>query len=260
VIPQSMVRERVSGVVFLAAVMCAVVPVKGSAQVSDQDLERLRLLSTPIGALPAISLPMAASRNHNYWIGRVQGGYRRGPSGSSLPAGAAGLDFQYRGGSIVGVTAGYQKRDCGLIENNCGGHALFGVRSQLNLVTGGSMFAGLLRDNSTTSTLGTEIGLGYAPNVAEGMNACTLDVGLPFSVAKRRQRPRLVGFVTPGMMWDKSCGSSGPPTRKTYFTGFGVALQQLGNRSLDVYLGVQKVFRANTGYETGISFTYVRLP
>lgn len=247
--------------VWTVAIACALfAPVESGAQVSDDDLEILRLLATPIGALPAISLPMAASRNNNYWIGRVQGGYRKGPSGSALPAAAAGIDFQYRGGSVVGVTGGYQKRDCGLVETNCGGHALFGARAQINLVTGGSAFARLLRDNSTTSTLGTEIGFGYAPEVTPGMNACTIDLGLPLSVAKRRQRPRLVGFITPGVVWDMSCGSSGPATRKSYFTGFGIALQQVGNRSLDIYLGIQKVFRVRTGYETGISVTYVRLP
>lgn len=245
----------------IAALVCALsAPMQATAQASDADLQILRLLATPFGALSDIALPMPASRNNNYWIGRLQGGYRRGPGGSALPAAAAGIDFQYRGGSLFGLTGGYQKRDCMLADTSCGGHALFGARAQINLMTGGSAFARLLRDNSTTSTVGTEIGFGYAPNVTPGMNACTVDFGLPFSIAKRRQRPRLVGFVTPGVVWDMSCGSGGPPTRKSYFTGFGIGLQQVGNRSLDIHFGLQKVFRGRTGLETGISVTYVRFP
>ena len=120
--------------------------------------------------------------------------------------------------------------------------------------------AGVLGDNSTTSTFGTEVGFGFAPDVIEGINACTIDVGLPFSVAKRRQRPRLTMYVTPGLAWDMSCHSDGPATKKSYFTGFGIGLQQVGNRSFDIYLGLQKVYRADAGMQVGLSFTYVRLP
>lgn len=235
-------------------------PVCAKAQTADEDIELLRSLATPVGALPPIALPMPASRNHNYWIGRLQSGFRKGPGGSSLPAAAAGLDFQYRGGSIFGVTAGYQKRDCGLLGGNCGQHALFGARAQIGLVTGGAAMASLLRDNSTTSTFGTEFGFGYAPNVRDSLDACTFDFGIPFSVAKRRQRPRLVAFVKPGVVWNFSCGSDGPSARKSYFTDFGFGLQQVGNRSLDIYIGLQKMFRARTGMQLGATFTYVRLP
>lgn len=235
--------------------------VVAQSQASDRDIELLRLMGTPIGALSPISLPMPASRNHNYYIGRFQTGQRRSTGGTNLAAAAVGVDLQYRGGSIYGLTAGYQERECRFAGAGCGGHALFGARAQVNLITGGSMMAGLFRDNSTTSTFGTEIGFGYAPNVTEGVSACTIDVGLPFSVAKRRQRPRFVTYVTPGMVWDMSCRSnSGPGTKKSYFTGFGIGLQQLGNRSLDVYLGMQKVFRGDVGSQIGISVTYVRLP
>lgn len=244
---------------FIAS--CSILaPVCAHSQVTDRDLELLRLFATPIGALPPIALPMPASRNNNYWIGRLQSGYRKGPGGSSMPAAAAGLDFQYRGGSILGVTGGYQKRDCGIAESECGGHALFGARAQINLVTGGAAMASLLRDNSTTSTLGTEVGFGYAPNYESGLDACTFDFGLPFSVAKRRHRPRLVGFVKPGVVWNFGCGSGGPPSHKNYFTDFGIGLQQVGNRSFDIYFGMQKMFRRRTGYQAGLSFTYVRLP
>lgn len=242
------------------AVACALfAPSQSNAQVSQDALEILRLFATPIGALPAISLPMPASRNHSNFIGRIQSGYRKGPSGTSLPATAVGLDFQYQGGSTIGITGGYQKRDCEIVES-CGGHALFGARAQINLITGGSTLAKLFHDNSTTSTFGAEVGLGYAPNVTPGTSACSLDFGLPFSVAMRRQQPRFVGYVTPGVVYDTGCGKGIVEKGKSYFSGFGFGFQQVANRSLDVYLGFQKVFRTNTGYEVGVSITYVNLP
>jgi len=247
-------------IISVAAAVILVLPSASGAQTSDGDLAVLRLLGVPVTALPPMSLQMPASRNHNYLFGRLQAGYRKGPSGDAMPAYAAGLDFQYRGGSVIGVTAGYQKRDCGTIGTGCGGHALFGLRSQINLMTGGSIFAGLLKDNTATSTLGTEIGIGYAPKVADDLNACSIDIGVPLSVAKRRQRPRLVAYVSPGVIWDFNCGSSGPPAHNTWKTDFGIALQQVGNRSLDIYFGMQKLYRAKTGFQTGLTFTYVRLP
>ncbi len=243
---------------FLVAALAF--PIAARGQATDEELARLRLLGVPMTALGPISLPMPASRNHNYFIGRLQSGFRKGPSGDRMPAVAAGIDLQYRGGSVFGVTGGYQKRDCGTLGSGCGGHAMFGARSQINLMTGGSIFAGLLRDNSATSTLGTEIEFDYSPSVADGLNACAVGFGLPFSIAKRRQRPRLVAFVSPGVIWDFNCGSSGPPSRNTWKTDFGLALQQVGNRSFDIYFGMQKLYRGKTGFQTGLSFTYVRLP
>ena len=245
--------------VMIAAVI-AIAPLAASAQATDAELSALRLLAVPVTALPPISLPMPASRNHNYFIGRLQTGMRKGPGGEYMPAFGAGIDYQYRGGSVLGITAGYQKRDCGIETESCGGHALFGVRSQINLMTGGSMFAGLLNDNSATSTLGTEFGFGYAPSVTGDLNACAIDVGLPLSVAKRPQRPRLVGYVSPGIIWDFNCGGDGPRGRSTWKTDFGLALQQVGNRSIDLYFGMQKLYRRKTGFQTGVSLTYVRLP
>ena len=127
---------------FIALVCVAIVPAIAGAQATeiteatDAELAVLRLLGVPNTALPPVSLPMPASRNHNYFIGRFQAGYRKGPSGDAMPAFAGGIDFQYRGGSTIGVTGGWQQRDCGLLGTNCGGHALFGVRSQINLMTG----------------------------------------------------------------------------------------------------------------------------
>ena len=140
------------------------------AQASDAELAALRLLSVPVTALPPIALPMPASRNHSYFIGRLQAGVRKGPGGEAMPAIAGGIDFQYRGGSVIGATVGYQKRDCGIVGGDCGGHSMFGVRSQIGLMTGGSIFAGLLNDNSATSTLGTEFG--FASAVASPPDQC----------------------------------------------------------------------------------------
>lgn len=248
--------------IFAAALMLGVIalPSVGRAQVTDEEVQALRVMATPFGALPPAALPMPASRNHNYLSYRLLGGYRKGPSGTALPGAAAGIDFQYHGGSVFGLTGGMQKRDCKLPGSDCGTHPLFGARAQLGLVTGGSTMSKLLRDNSTTSTFGAEIGFGYAPNVRSGINACTIDAGIPYSVAKRRQRPRLVAFVTPGIVWDLDCSSSGPATRKSYTTGFGIGLQQVGNRSLDLQLGFQKIYREGTGMQFGVSATYVRLP
>ncbi len=229
-------------------------------QMSDREVEILRLLATPFGALPPTSLPMAASRNHNYWQGRLQGGYRGGPNDENLSSIGGGVDLQYRGGSILGLTGGYQKRNCSATVDCESGHMLFGARAKIGLITGGSGVAGLLHDNSTTSTFGTEFGFGYAPNIAPDKNGCTFDVGIPYSIAKRRQRPRFVAYITPGMVWDMNCGSKGPATTKSYFTGLGLGLQQVGNRSLDIYLGVQKIYRADAGTQIGLSITYVRLP
>jgi hypothetical protein len=251
---------RRHAIIFAAAAAILVAPSAGGAQATDAELALIRLLSVPATALPPISLPMPASRNHNYFIGRLQTGVRKGPGGETMPAIAGGIDFQYRGGSVIGATVGYQKRDCGIEGADCGGHAMFGVRSQIGLMTGGSIFAGLLNDNSATSTLGTEFGFGYSPNVSDDMNACAIDFGIPFSVAKRRSRPRLVAFVSPGIIWDFNCGSGGPKSGKSYKTDFGVALQQVGNRSIDFYLGMQKIYRGKTGFQTGLSMTVVRLP
>lgn len=242
-------------------IACAVVaPVNAHAQATDEDLELLRLLATPITALPPLALQMPASRNHSYFIGRIQSGFRDGPSGQSMAATAVGIDYQILGGSVVGLTGGVQKRDCGIPGVDCGRHALFGARAQLNMLTGGALMAGILHDNSTTSTFGAEFGFGYAPKVAQDLNSCTLDAGLPFAVSKRRQRPRLTAFIKPGVIWDFSCGSGGPNSRKSYSGDFGLGLQQIAGRSLDIYLGAQKLFRARTGLAYGLTVTYVRLP
>lgn len=235
------------------------VPSAAAAQTVEELLHILRLEATPIGALPQIAMPMPASRNHNYWGIRLQAGERRGRTGPDLRALAGGIDLQYRGGSIFGITGGYQSRDCELAGEDCGGHTFFGARGRFNVISGGPTIGAVLGDYSATSTLGTEIGFGYAPDVMPELDACTFDIGVPLSLAML-QTVRLVSYVTPSIVWDVRCSDDGPPTRASFLAAIGVGVQQIGARGLDVYLGLQKIFRSGTGYQFGLSVTYVRLP
>jgi hypothetical protein len=215
--------------------------------------------ATPIGALPPMPLPMPASRDQSYWGFRLQYGQRNERGGpEDLAAVGVGVDYQLRGGSIYGFTAGYQRRrNCQSITN-CS-HALLGARGRFNLFTGGPTVAAIIGDESATTTLGTEVGFGYAPLLAPGTNACTLDVGLPFSIAML-QSIRLVTFVTPGVVWDIDCSPEQTSDARNAFVGFGFGLQQLGFRGLDVNFGAQRIFRATSGLQFGISVSWVRLP
>jgi hypothetical protein len=245
------------GVLFFAGTLSA--PYAACAQ-ATQSLPVFAAEATPIGALPPIALPMPASRDHNYWGLRLQIGERRERGPEDLLAVAAGIDYQVRGGSIFGVTGGYQSRqNCQATISDCGSHSLFGARARFNIMTGGSAVAGILRDDAATSTLGTELGFGYAPNVTAGVNACTFDVGVPLSISML-ERIRLVTFVTPGIVWDIDCSSENTPSLRSYLLGFGLGLQQLGFRGLDVHVGMQRIFRGTTGVQFGVSVTWVRLP
>jgi hypothetical protein len=239
--------------------VCAPIVAAAQTVITHEQEEILFLEATPVGALPPIALPMPASRNHSYWGFRFQTGDRESPNESALPAFAAGLDFQYRGGSVIGITGGYQKRDCGLLGGGCGGHSLFGIRSRINIMTGGQAFGSIVSDYSATTTLGGEVGVGYAPNVVPGKSACSLDFGMPITVSLG-QRLRIASFLTPGIMWDLNCSGPESPSRAAWLTGFGIGLQQLGSRGLDVYLGVQKIYRRDSGFQIGLSVTFVRLP
>jgi hypothetical protein len=215
--------------------------------------------ATPVGALPPMPLPMPASRDQSYWGLRLQAGQRnerRGPE--DLFAVAAGIDYQLRGGSIYGLTGGYQRRQNCQSTTDCG-HALFGARGRFNVFTGGPTVAAIIGDESATTTIGTEVGFGYAPRVEPGVNACTLDVGVPLSVAML-QTVRLVTFVTPGAVWNVDCSSAQTPSGRSFLIGFGFGIQQLGVRGLDVNVGAQRILRGATGLEFGVSVSWVRLP
>jgi hypothetical protein len=227
---------------------------------SAGELHLRRLLSVPIGALPPQAMLMPASRNHNYWVGRVQAGSQWDNFVGDLATTAVGVDLQWRGGSSFGLTAGYQWADCEDVIDNCGTHPMIGGRARFNIITGGPTVAAIVGDNSATTTVGAEIGLGYAPTDIGGRNACALDIGAPVSVSLF-QRVRVLTFLTPGIAWDMPCIVAGNQSAgASTFLGAGIGFQQLKSRGLDVSVGVQRIFRRNAGVQLGINVTYVRLP
>ena len=246
---------------FLHVAALAPVLVAGalSAQ-SPGELHLRRLLSVPLGALPPMGMLMPASRNHNYWVGRLQAGTQWDNVAGDLAAYAAGIDLQWRGGSTIGLTGGYQIEDCEEDVTGCESHPLFGFRGRFNVITGGPTLAALVGDNSATTTLGGEIGLGYAPNALAGRNACAIDLGMPVSLSLF-QRVRLLSFLTPGVAWDVRCISGGTEgTAASAFLGAGVGVQQIGHPGLDISVGAQRIFRKDSGIQVGISVSFVWLP
>ena len=231
-----------------------------SAQLEPGELHLRRLLATPIGGLPPVAMPMPASRDRNYWGLRLQAGRHRRDDTPDVRAVAAGLDLQWPGGSVVGITGGYAVPQCKPTDVDCANHFLFGGRARLGLMSGGPTLASLLNDYSATTTLGAEFGVGYAPNVGSLGDACTVDMGMPISISML-QRVRVVTFVSPGFAWDVGCFKRSPaPTAASFVLGYGLGIQQLWNRGLDVNFGLQRIFRRGTGIQFGISFIYVRLP
>lgn len=251
-------RARGERTLLALVAALALLPGMAGGQEPEPVSPILDVEATPIGALPPLALPMPASRNHNYWTFRAQAGNRLGRDGPDLMTVAGGVDLQWRGGSIFGVTAGYQEPDC-QDGQLCDGHVLLGARARFNVVTGGPTIASFAGDYSATSTLGAELGFGYAPDVAGDADACTLDLGLPLSVAML-QEVRLVSYVMPSVAWDLVCGSANGEDQSNAILNAGVGVQQLIFDGLDVHLGVQRVFRQGSGYQLGISVTYVHLP
>jgi hypothetical protein len=256
-------RRADGGLVRLACVFAVLAGAAGTQPVAAQgtpaEMRVLRLESTPLGALPRLPPPMPANRDHHYWAFRVQAATRGGSGGFDLPAVAGGIDLQWRGGSVIGMTAGYQRRDCDLLGPDCGAHPMFEARARLNFLTGSSRIGEALGDYSSTTTVGTSIGFGYAPDAAPGMDACTLDLLVPVSLAML-QTVRLVVSSTPGVVWDVGCGSEPGTGSASYLAGLGIGLQQFGHPGLDFYLGVQKIFRAASGYQLGLTVSFTRLP
>lgn len=228
---------------------------------SAGELHLRRLLSVPLGALPPQAMLMPASRNHNYWVARMQAGSQWNNIVGDLATAALGVDLQWRGGSSFGLTAGYQWADCEETLTDCGPHPMIGGRARFNIITGGPTVAAIIGDNSATTTVGAEFGMGYAANAIGGSNACTFDLGAPVSVSLF-QKVRLLTFLTPGIAWDARCviGGSSRPGGVSTFLGAGIGLQQLASRGLDVSLGVQRIFRVGAGIQLGVNVTYVRLP
>lgn len=230
------------------------------AQLEPGELHLRRLLATPIGGLPPVAMPMPASRDQNYWGFRLQAGRHRRDDMPDVRAIAAGLDLQWQGGSVAGITAGYQIPQCKPAGFECENHFLFGARAKLGLMSGGPTLASLINDYSATTTLGLDLGFGYAPNAGSIGDACTVDMGMPISISML-QRVRVVSFISPGFAWDVGClRRSESPTAASFVLGYGLGIQQLWSRGLDVNVGLQRIFRRGTGIQFGISFIYVRLP
>jgi hypothetical protein len=230
------------------------------AQLEPGELHLRRLLSTPIGGLPPVAMPMPASRDRSYWAYRLQAGRHRRSNTPDVRATAAGIDFQLQGGSVFGVTAGYAMPQCKPTDVDCANHFLFGARARAGIMSGGPTLAAIFGDHTATTTLGAELGLGYAPDVRALDSACTVDIGTPISISML-QRLRVVSFVSPGVAWDVGCLKRSPsPTAASFVLGYGLGIQQFLNRGLDVNVGLQRIFRRGTGIQFGISFIYVRLP
>lgn len=243
----------------LTILALAALPALGAAQ-APGELHLRRLLSVPLGALPPMAMLMPASRNHNYLVGRFQGGTQRDNISGDLTSGALGVDLQWRGGSAFGLTAGYQYADCAAGSTGCGSHMLFGGRARFNIITGGPTFAALVGDNSATTTMGAELGVGYAPSAIAGRNACAWDAGLPVSISMF-QRVRFLSYVIPGIAWDVRCPRGGAlGVGASTFLGAGFGFQQFGHPGLDVSFGAQRIFRRGSGLQLGVNVTYVRLP
>jgi hypothetical protein len=225
---------------------------------TDGEIHLRRLLGTPIGALPPVAILMPASRNHNYLVARLQGGRLTGAAGDRDAIGG-GIDIQWRGGSSFGATVGYQRNKCA-VPDDCPDHLMFGGRALINVITGGPTFAALIGDASATTTLGTELGFGYAPNSYRRSNACAVDLAVPLSISMF-QVIRVVAFGSPGVAYDIPCTGRGSSTGTGTSTlaKAGIGLHQIGARGLDVTFGAQKIFRAGAGVHVGVSVTYVRL-
>jgi hypothetical protein len=246
---------------FVVALAALAVAGQAAAQAApgpgDEHLRRL--LAVPLGALPPSGMLMPASRNHNYLVGRLQMGWQRNNLSGDLSAIAAGIDLQWRGGSTFGITGGYQRADCGGVVSGCGSHPLFGARARVNVITGGPTVAALIGENSATTTLGAELGYGYAPRALAERNACAADVGMPVSVSMF-QRIRLLAFFTPGIAWDVRCPTSGTVgVAASTFLGAGIGIQQIFHRGLDLSVGAQRIFRRGSGFQVGVNATFVWL-
>ena len=245
-------------VVQLVMLTALLAPTAFAQDVSRGELHLRRILAVPIGALPPMGMLMPASRNHNYWVGRLQGGMQRNSITGDLATVAAGVDLQWLGGSTIGLTGGYQRESCAG-STTCGDHALFGARGRLNLVTGGPTVAAIVGDNSATTTLGADLGYGYAPNAVGSRNACAVDVGLPLSLSIF-QRVRVLSFFTPGIAWDVRCftgGSAG--TGASAVLGAGLGVQKFLHHGLDISAGVQRIVRRGSGIQLGVNATFVWL-
>src|SRR5690606_24820252 len=183
--------------------MCVLLPAMPGAVAAQEELPFYRVEGTIIGSLPPQPLAMPASRNHNYWGFRLLAASHLGRRGADFDAIAGGVDLQWRGGSTLSATVGYQRTTCEV--GQCNDHLMFETRGRFNFLTGGPTIAGALGDDNASTTVGFELGIGYSPDVAPRLNACAFDIGMPVAIAML-QSVRLVVFAKPSVAWDFHCG------------------------------------------------------
>lgn len=238
------------GVMLFALALALPAAAQESAAVLPFDA----LAMTPFGALPPAGPPMPASRNHHYIHYRVQAG-RRYASGAELNALAAGVDLQWLGGSVAGVTVGRQW--CPEEVQDCDSHAIAGVRGRLSLYTTGPTIGRIIQDHSASLMVAGEIGIGYAADVLDGRDACSFDIGLPVAIGLF-QNIRVVPFLTPALGWEMDCADR-DTSKPRMALGWGISLQQILMRGLDIHIGGQRVFRSGAGHQLGVGITMVPL-
>jgi hypothetical protein len=239
---------------WAGALLALVGVLPAAAQESATVLPFDALAMTPFGALPPAGPPMPASRNHHYLHYRVLAG-RRFAGGAELDALAAGVDLQWLGGSVAGVTLGRQW--CPENQQDCDSHAIAGLRGRLSLYTTGPTIGRAIHDYSATLMVAAEVGVGYAADVLDGRDACSFDIGLPVALGLLQQ-VRVVPFVTPALGWEMDCADRDTSTPRIAL-GWGISLQQIFMRGLDIHIGGQRVFRTGAGHQIGVGVTLVPL-
>lgn len=240
--------------VCVAALLGLAFAVPAAAQEADAVLPFDALAMTPFGALPPGGPPMPASRNHHYLHYRVLAA-RRYASGAELNALAVGVDLQWLGGSVAGVTVGRQW--CPEEVTDCDSHVIAGLRGRLSLYTTGPTIGRAIHDYSASLMVATEIGIGYAADVLDGRDACSFDFGLPVAIGFF-QRVRVVPFLTPALGWEMDC-SDRDTSKPRAALGWGISFQQIFMRGLDIHIGGQRVFRTGAGHQVGVGVTLVPL-
>lgn len=224
------------------------------AAAQDEPLPFSGIGVTPIGALPPLGPPMPASRNHHYLHFRAQMG-RRWVDGARLDAYAVGADIQWLGGSIAGLTIGEQR--CTHAELECDSHRFVGARARISIFTTGPTIGRAFHDYSASLMVATEFGFGYAPNVLDRQDACSMDAAVPVALGFL-QGVRVVPFLSPGFGWEMDCATRDTSTPH-FLVGYGISFQQLFTRGLDLHIGGQKVFQTGGGSMFGVSISLVPL-
>jgi len=254
-----------SAALAVLAIVASVTPLAAQSAPDPTPPRVESLFVTPFGALPPIAPLMPANRDNHFWGVRLQYAHRARDRARAAGAVALGIDLQWRGGSVVGVTAGYRRPDCAAdpaaepaVAAFCDDHPILAVGGRFNFLTGGSGVVALFSDPSATNTLGLEIQLGVSPGIAESVTACSFGLGIPYSVSFGRTL-RLVPFLTPQVGWSIGCSDAVSTSGTRGAISAGIGVQQILVRGLDAYLGYQRIFRSDAGHLIGLTISYVFL-